>query len=421
MRSITRSLSAAKDFVKRQQRDWVITVIRTSLERFSYQTIYPYLSVYIVALGATATQLGLVNSIGMIVSGIAAPLVGVYVDRTGPKRFYLLGIGFLGISYFTYGVARSWPTTIAAMAVYWLGSSISQQSCATVCGNCLLSEDRATGMTICESIAAGVLGMAGPALGAWMVTCFGGTNVAGIRPVFFFCLAITTATFIIVLTKLSNTGWRSANVAKANLLRDLHQVFKEGSHLKKWLAITTISTLPLAMVFPFFQLYAYERKGATAFVLGVMVTASALVSIVFAIPLGVLADRIGRKRVLYATAPLFWASNVLLLVSPNTGTLIIAGSLQGFYNITVPIGGAMERELVPPEQMGRWIGIGRFFRMTVTGCMALVCGIVWDKVGPEYVFLIFVALDLGLRIPLLCRLPETLGARSGRQSSRHEV
>jgi MFS family permease len=101
----------------------VITVIRPSLEKFSYQTIYPYLSVYVVALGATAKELGLVNSIGMIVSGIAAPLVGVYVDRTGPKRFYLLGIGLLGISYLTYGLAASWPTTIAAMAVYWLGSS----------------------------------------------------------------------------------------------------------------------------------------------------------------------------------------------------------------------------------------------------------------------------------------------------------
>jgi DHA1 family multidrug resistance protein-like MFS transporter len=414
MRSITRSLSAAKDFVKRQQRDWVITVIRTSLEKFSYQTVYPYLSVYVVALGATATELGLVNSIGMIVSGIAAPLVGVYVDRTGPKRFYLLGIGLLAISYLTYGVARSWPTTIAAMAVYWLGFSISQHSCATICGNCLLNEDRATGMTICESIAAGALGMAGPALGAWMVTCFGGTNVAGIRPVFFFCLAITTATFIIVLTKLSNTGWRRVDVAKASPVRDLHQVFKEGSHLKKWLAITTIYTLPLAMVFPFFPLYAHERKGATAFVLGMMITASALVSMVFAIPLGRLADKIGRKKVLYVTAPLFWASSILLLASPNVGTLITAGGLQGFYYIAVPIGGAMERELVPPEQMGRWIGIGRFFRMTVTGCMALLCGIIWDKVGPQYVLLLFVALDLGLRIPLLSRLPETLGARSGR-------
>jgi len=68
--------SKATVFLKRQQRDWKITVIRTSLDRLAYQTIFPYLSIYIVALGATATQLGLVNSIGMIVGGIVGPLTG---------------------------------------------------------------------------------------------------------------------------------------------------------------------------------------------------------------------------------------------------------------------------------------------------------------------------------------------------------
>jgi len=59
--------SKATAFIGRQQKDWKITVIRTSLDRLAYQTIFPYLSIYIIALGASATQLGLVNSIGMIV------------------------------------------------------------------------------------------------------------------------------------------------------------------------------------------------------------------------------------------------------------------------------------------------------------------------------------------------------------------
>lgn len=410
--------SKARGFLERQQRDWKITVIRTSLDRLAYQTVFPYLSIYIVALGATATQLGLVSSIGMIVAGIAGPLTGWFIDRTGPKNIYLLGIGLLAISYLTYGIAHSWLITIIAMAAYWLGFSISIHSCATVCGNCLTNEDRATGMTICETVAAGLLGMAGPMLGAWLVTTYGGVNVVGIRPIFFFCLIITISTFFIVLTQLSNKRWRIANVTKLNMFRDLYQVLKEGHHLKRWLVITAITQLPLAMVLPFSQLFAYQIKGATPFILGAMVTGSALTSIAFAIPLGRLADKIGRKKILYTTIPLFWVSNLLLVWSPNPAFLIAAGILQGFYYIGGPISAAMERELVPPEQMGRWLGIARFFRMMLNACLAFVSGIIWDRIGPQYVFLTFVALDLIFRIPLLISMPETLSMRFGRQISR---
>ena len=43
-------------FWKAQQKDWRITVIRTSLERLGYKIILPYLTLYIILLGATKTQ-----------------------------------------------------------------------------------------------------------------------------------------------------------------------------------------------------------------------------------------------------------------------------------------------------------------------------------------------------------------------------
>lgn len=411
-------LPKAATFLRRQQKDWKITVIRTALDRLAYQAVFPYLSVYIVALGATVTQLGLVNSIGMIIAGIVAPLTGWFIDRSGPKRIYLFGIGLVGISYLTYGIAQSWTITIIAMTAYSLGFSISIHSCATVCGNCLLTKDRATGMMICETVAAGLLGMVGPMIGAWIVTSFGGVNAAGIRPVFLFCLAVSISAFIVTLTQLSNKKWRIVGVTKPNILRDLYQVLKEGQHLKKWLVIAAVGQLPIAMVFPFSQLFAHEIKGATPFILGAMVTSSAVTSIVFAVPLGRLADKIGRKRILYTAIPLFWISNLLLVWSQNSAFLIGAGILQGFYYIGGPISQAMERELVPPEQMGRWIGITRFFRMLLNAGLAFASGIIWDKIGPQYVFLTFIGLDLIFRLPLLIRMPETLHMRSAKQISQ---
>jgi MFS family permease len=399
-------------FLQRQKRDWKITVLRTSLDKFAYQIVFPYLSIYIVALGATVTQLGMVTSIGMIVAGVLSPFTGWFIDRTGPKRIYLFGIGFLALSYLTYGMAQNWLVTTAAMMAYWLGHSISIHSCATICGNCLDNQDRATGMTICETVAAGVLGMAGPMLGAWLVTLSGGVTASGIRPLFFVSFLITTTGFMIILTQLSDKKWKST--ATSDIFRDLSQVLKGRRYLKRWLVISSVNQLPLAMVFPFAQVFAHEVKGANPFLLGAMVTGSALTSILFAIPLGRLADRVGRKKVLFIIMPLFWLSNVMLVWSPSSALLLIAGVLQGFYYIGVPISGAMERELVPPEQMGRWIGMVRFSRMALNAFLALAAGMIWDQLGPHYVFLAFILIDLLLRAPLLMSMPETLKLRLNR-------
>lgn len=399
-------------FLIRQQRDWKVTVARTSLDKLAYQMVFPYLSVYIVALGASGTQLGMVNSIGMIIAAFTGPLTGWFIDRVGPKKIYLVGIACVAVSYLFYGLARHWELTIIAMIAYWLGFSVSIHSCATICGNCLVNKDRATGMMLCETVAAGLLGMAGPMLATWMVSVSGGVNVGGIRPLFFSGLIITVGTFIIVLTQLSNRKWTKESAAKPNLWKDIYQVVKGGKHLNNWIVIGAITQLPRGMVFPFSQVFAYQIKGADEFVLGAMVTGCALASIVFAIPAGRLADRLGRKRALYLTIPLFWLSNLMLIMAPGPAFLIVAGILQGFYYISTPIAAAMERELVPPDQMGRWLGVNRFFKMLLSAVLALTAGIIWDKFGPQYIFLAFVAVDLLIRMPLLISMPETLHHRT---------
>lgn len=401
-------LSEGFSFWKRQQHDWKITVARTSMDRLAYQIVYPYLSIYIVALGASATQLGLINAIGMIIAGLFGPYTGWFIDRIGPKKVYLVGITLMAISYLTYGLAHNWGLTVVAMIAYWMGTSTSIHSCATICGNCLVNRDRATGMMVCETFAAGLLGMAGPIIGAFMVNKFGGVNTGGIRPLFFAGLIITVGTFSLVFTQLSSQKWTLPNKGGESLFKGIFQVFKSGKNLKRWLFISAISQLPISMVFPFSQVFASQIKGASAWILGAMVTGAALTSIVFAIPLGRLADKVGRRKVLFMTIPLFLLSNVMLILAPSPVFLVLAGILQGFYYIGSPITAAIERELVSSEYMGRWVGITRFFKMTIGAILALTAGIIWDKIGPQYIFITFIAIELLVRFPLLISMPETL-------------
>ena len=412
------AISRGYGFLRRQQRDWKVTVVRTSSSLFFYRMIFPYVSVYAMALGATGTQLGIINSVGMGIAGLVGPLTGWLIDRTGVKRIYLIGIVLLAVSYLVYGLAQSWVIIIVAMVAYWLGTATSGHGCTVICANSLASEDRATGMSLCETFAAGILGLAAPMLGALLVTTFGGVNVSGIRPLFFVCLAGTIATFFLILTQLSNRKWGKLGETSLSFFRDLSQVFKQGHNLKRWLLIICVGDLPLFMLLPFVQPFAHEVKGADQYILGAMVTAYAVVPLVLGIPMGRLADKIGRKKVIYLTVPLVWASSLMLIWAPSAGFLIGAGVLQGFIYISSVVMGAMIFELVPADQMGRWMGIVRFFSRLLGAGAVYLAGVIWDNIGPQYLFLSVIAFDLLIRIPLLIGMPETLGLRVGTEKPK---
>jgi len=395
-------------FFRELHHDWKVTALRSSIARFIYQMVLPYLSIYTLALGATHTQLGLVNFIGMAMAGFISPFNGWLIDRIGTKAIYLIGISLLALSYLTYGLAQNWPVIILALMAYWIGFTMSMHGCSVICGNSLKRHQRATAMSCCETLAIGIMGMTGSMLGAFLVTSFGGVNISGIRPIFFVALAGTIGTFFLVLTQISNHRWGGPGAAKPRFFADLHQVFRQGRNLKRWLIVSAVTFLPHGMIIPYTQVFAREIKGANEFVLGAMVTGYALTPFLLGLPLGRLADHIGRKKVLFITAPLFWTSNLILIWAPSPFFLILSGALLGFVSINQVITGAMTFEMVPPEQMGRWTGINRFCRMLVAAASAYLAGLLMDTIGPQYVFLSVIALDILVRIPLLISTPETL-------------
>jgi len=395
-------------FVARQPYAWIITATRTSIFRLFYQMVLPYLSIYTLALGASGQQLGMVNSIGIGFAGLLGPLTGLLIDRTGPKVIYLAGIALIAVSWFLYAIAQDWLIIIFAMLAYWIGFGTSMHCCSFICGSSLANEDRATAMSVCESLAAGVLGMIGPMLGAFLVVRFGGVSTQGIRPLFYICLAGTIFTFFLVLFRLPGRQPVISGKQRLHLVKDISQVFIHVRSAKRFLAVSAIAFLPQGMIIPFTQAFAGEIKGADSYTLGAMVTGFALTPFLLGIPLGRLADSVGRKKVLYFIAPFIWASNLILILAPGSLCLVLAGVFQGFIFINSVLTMTMAFELVSNEYMGRWMGVNRFFRMMLTAVSAYVAGAIWDGIGPAYLFLAYAGVDLLVRIPLLISIPETI-------------
>ncbi len=408
------------NFVKRLRRDFKAVITQNAANTFNLQLSASYDSLYIIALGADEFQLGFLNTIFNIIRSLIASPAGWLADRYSLRRVFLSGLGLFIFVPVIYAIARDWRIIVVAMIVYALGMGFAYTSCSVVCAGSLDTHDRATGKNFC-GVVSSISKIAAPIVGSVLITIFGGLTLTGIRPLYYIQIIgyALVFLFMLVVFKGDFLPKKAGQKAKTSLIQDFREIFEGQTILKRWIIISGLIWLPYAMITPFIPVYAHDFKGADQYVLGIMLSASSIVPFLLGIPMGRLADRIGRKKVLYLITPLYYASLLLLILAPSAGFLILSGFLQGFYMSLFVLTGTMTSELVPIEQMGRWSGIVGLFRGLFTIPGPLLGGIIWTHFNPMYVFLLPIVLDLFFRLPLLTTIPETLNSKIARSQTNH--
>ena len=407
--AVGRAISGAREFIVRQKHNYRVAITRAAAGNFLANLTAQYDSIYTVALGADPVQLGTVSSIGSGIGALISIPVGWLVDRYGLKRFYLLGIGLLAGGMLTYALAPNWQTIIPAAILLAVSMRLIGTGCSVICADSLRNEDRATGQNLCGTLSS-IASMLSPLIAAHLITVFGGISVEGIRPLYYIRFAGYGLIFFFIAAQLrepEREGMIEAG-AGSSFLSAFRQLFKERDVLRRWIVVAALTQLPMVMTAPFLQVFAHEVKGADQYILGAMSTARIALYLLFGIPMGRLADKIGRKRVIYLLMPLWYASNLLLVFSPNMVFLVIAAALQSFYSISSVVTSSMSLELVPVGQMGRWSGLLGLFRGLVSIPAPVIGGLIWRELGPAYVFILPLMADLFLKFPLLITVPETL-------------
>jgi MFS family permease len=109
--------------------------------------------------------------------------------------------------------------------------------------------------------------------------------------------------------------------------------------------------------------------------------------------------------------PIYCFAYLLFAFAPSPEWLIIAGFLMGFGMITGVTGSSMTPELVPKKFIGRWRGIIGLCTGLMTIPAPIIGGLVWEHLGPEWVFIIPVFIDILVRLPILSTVPETLNRK----------
>ncbi len=402
---VFRFLRDLASFWRRQRKNWRIVVTRQLFNRFFNQITMQFSNIYIRALGASPTELGSVNSASSLIGTLISIPVGWLQDRYSLRKIFLLGVGVSTFVPLIYAVSNHWLMIVPAMILAAIGMRLG--SCVVICDISLKSEDRATGKALCEGMGSAPALLA-PLLAAYLITVFGGISVEGIRPLYWIQFVARAVLFLFVALQLGEIA-RAKGMRRGGLLGGLGDVFREGKALKRFILFSVVRSFTISMMMPFRAPFAHEVKKAEQFVLGWMGTASLLVEVSFSTPLGRLSDRIGRRKVFYLLTPILCLSNLLFIVAPSPELLVLSSLLFGFDPIIVTVvQGAMTPELIPSEYIGRWRGILGFFRGLVSIPAPIIGGIIWERLGPHYVFLIPILVELLVRIPIMVTLPETL-------------
>ena len=398
-------LDDLKSFFSRQARNYQLVLVKKAGFSFFNKLTQDYINIYIRLLGANFVQLGLVGSVGSLMNAIIAYPFGSLIDRYSSRKILMLTITAQALVPLTYFYARDWMWIAVATALYTLAFFCSSGVENVVLANSLKDEDRATGFSFVTALSLVPTVVAPLAAGA-LLTQLGGLTAGNVRNLFIIEFGGVVIIGFYVGLRLEETG--SLGKRAQSLLEELRSVMSGGPYLKRWLLIDTMSASSFAVMARFVMVYAVEEKGADPLTLGAMSTIFAVVGIVSAIPLGHLADRIGRVRTVVLLRPLFHISTLILLFTSDPRWIILGWALRGTFQPSLSILAAYRNELVPPSERGKWMGIRELLRGIFRIPAPLLGGILYSQVSPLAPFLFHMFVDVFLRMPLLLTMPRTL-------------
>ena len=397
----------AVGFLRRLSPGFTLMLVRRALHGLASNLSVQYNSIFATALGANPVQLGSLQSVGNAFGAVVAVPAGWVIDSYGLRRVFLVGTVLLVASNLLYFWADQWMYLYPAIILFYMGTRITCTCCTVTCATELRNDQRATGRGLCRSLSS-VVALATPMLAAWAVSSWGGVNAEGIRPLYAVRTGIFAAILVLLAVLVRGRPSSTSPGVSRSLFTDFAEVFKHGPDTLRLMLMIALMDLPWSMTQPFSPLFAHQYKAADEFVLGGIAVAGSFATLLAAIPLGRLADRRGRKRCLFLIAPLAYGANLCLVFAPGPSTLLLSGLLFGFNSISMGIALAMAAEVVPKSQMGRWTGAISLVRGLVSIPAPLLGGMIWDHVGPIYVFFTAIAIDVVLRLPLLASMRETL-------------
>ncbi len=325
----------------RSNRIWTADFVKISLANSasfgSFNLLLATLPLYVVAIGGSESDVGLIMGVFGLMAVVGRPFVGAALDKFGRKSVLVVAMVGMVVSSLSYMVAFTVLALLFVRALHGISFAGAATTAAAYVGDIVPPRRRAEGVGYY-----GIFGNVTLALGPWISLQI--VNVAGFTVTFAAAAAVAAAGIAI---SLSLRGLPSA--IKPVELRPWFRRLVNPKAFRPALVLLCFGTAFAAQIV-FLPIYASQRNLGDV---GPYFFAFAVSSIVLRLVTGSLADRRGRGAAVIPGLMFAFVSMIVMSLATDMLLVVIAGTLYGAgFSLVMPALNALVVDVTTPADRG---------------------------------------------------------------------
>ncbi len=336
----------------------------------STSIVYPYFSFYVLALGGSSQEVGLISSLGILSGMLLYPLGGFLADKAGRVKLIGYSTVLYGLAHIPFFLASTWQH----LAIGQLLSHLLLFY--TPAMNALSSDSlppgvRGRGFAIMMAVPQAIRIIA-PVIGGQLIGYY--QTSSGLSPNDALIQAVKVAWFAAFLTSLV-VAWLRLRYLEETIEEDESETYSWGdaftvlkesyksiiesyrwmsSSLKIIMVIEMVAAFFVAMSAPFWSVFAKDVVLLTVVEWGNVNLWSGIIALMFALPLGGAVDKFGAKK--SVMAGMLVAPVIIYLFQYANGFWAVTGFITVISlcnKIMIPAFSTLIANMIPRERRGR--------------------------------------------------------------------
>jgi len=376
--------------------NYAILVLSWVLVDFAVELPATYFSLYVLGLGATETILGVIGLSQFLALASFQFPGGYLADKYGRKWLISTMTFGVALSYILYAIAPSWPFILIGAVIMSIFNSTYQPALNAMISDSLPPEKRGMGFGIVMLIASAST-TPSPAVAGLLRANFGlidGMRIAYGIVVALFLTAAFFRLYFLKETVVSTSRPRLNEIfgSYPTALKESFSVWKKVPKSLFYLFLSfCIAIFGFSATFLYTVIYATRVLLIDEVVWAFITAFIPLTTIILAIPVGKLVDKIKRKTPILASILIFGLSMWIFVNGDLTKvalSLILMGVAQVMLNASF---GALQTDLTPKEQRGKVNGFINFANYLVMASGSLLGGYLYEHVASQAPFMVAIA------------------------------
>jgi predicted MFS family arabinose efflux permease len=342
---------------------------------------------YLQAVGATVFVIGLYDAFRTAIGAIYAYPGGVFVDRWGHRRAFIIFNVVSVVGYALVLVVPHWAAVIAGMFFFLSWSCFSLPATFSLVGTALEANRHSMGVGV-QSVIKRLPIMIAPFFGGMLIDRFGIIN--GVRIALVASIFLSAVTILVQrqLREEANGGPRVAagtapQPERWNFWRSLREF---NSPMRRLLLSDILVRFCERVPYAWVVIFAMDYIGVSGRQVGVLIAIEMLAATVCIIPASHYADRHGREPFVIVTFIMFTLFPISLLLSRSFSALVVAFVIRGLKEFGDTSRKALIIGYSDSERRGQMVGTYYLVRDLIVSTGAILGAYLW-KLGPSLNFL----------------------------------